>query len=249
MMLLNGKIALITGASSGIGAATAKKMAKAGAKVAIAARRADRLIALKSEIEQAGGTALVLDMDVASKTSVESGVKQLLETFGKIDIVFNNAGVMPLSSIDELKTDEWESMVDVNLKGVLHVTAAVLPSMIAQHSGHIVNTSSIAGRKVFGQGFSVYSATKFAVSAFTEGLRMEVGQAHNIRVTSIQPGATQSELQNSTTSESYKEMMVSFAGQMKTLAAEDIADAVVFAVSSPEHVNVAEIYVLPTSQV
>lgn len=249
MMLLNGKIALITGASSGIGAATAKKLAKAGAKVAIAARRADRLKALKSEIEQAGGTALVLDMDVASKTSVESCVKQLLDTFGRIDIVFNNAGVMPLSSIDELKTDEWENMVDVNLKGVLHVTAAVLPSMIAQHSGHIVNTSSIAGRKVFGQGFSVYSATKFAVSAFTEGLRMEVGQAHNIRVTSIQPGATQSELQNSTTSESYKEMMASFAGQMKTLAAEDIADAVVFAVSSPEHVNVAEIYVLPTNQV
>lgn len=249
MMLLNGKIALITGASSGIGAATAKKLAKAGAKVAIAARRADRLKALKSEIEQAGGTALVLDMDVASKTSVESCVKQLLDTFGRIDIVFNNAGVMPLSSIDELKTDEWENMVDVNLKGVLHVTAAVLPSMIAQHSGHIVNTSSIAGRKVFGQGFSVYSATKFAVSAFTEGLRMEVGQAHNIRVTSIQPGATQSELQNSTTSESYKEMMASFASQMKTLAAEDIADAVVFAVSSPEHVNVAEIYVLPTNQV
>ncbi|MEQ9923570.1 SDR family oxidoreductase [Pectobacterium brasiliense] len=249
MMLLNGKIALVTGASSGIGAATAKKLAKAGAKVAIAARRADRLKALKSEIEQAGGTALVLDMDVTSKTSVESCVKQLLDTFGRIDIVFNNAGVMPLSSIDEFKTDEWENMVDVNLKGVLHVTAAVLPSMIAQHSGHIVNTSSIAGRKVFGQGFSVYSATKFAVSAFTEGLRMEVGQAHNIRVTSIQPGATQSELQNSTTSESYKEMMASFAGKMRTLAAEDIADSVVFAVSSPEHVNVAELYVLPTSQV
>lgn len=249
MKSLNGKVALITGASSGIGAATAKKLSEAGATVAIAARRADRLNMLRAEIEQAGGKALVLEMDVTSKLSVDSCMEQLLQTFGKVDIVFNNAGVMPLSSIDEFKTDEWDNMVDVNLKGVLHVTAAVLPSMIAQHSGHIVNTSSIAGRKVFGQGFSVYSATKFAVSAFTEGLRMEVGQTHNIRVTSIQPGATQSELQNSTTSESYKEMMASFAGQMKMLSATDIADAVVFAVSAPEHVNVAEMFVLPTSQV
>ncbi|KGA34591.1 SDR family oxidoreductase [Pectobacterium odoriferum] len=249
MKALSGKIALITGASSGIGAATAKKLAEAGAKVGIAARRADRLEALKAEIELAGGQALVLEMDVADKASVEAGVKTLLDTWGKLDIVFNNAGVMPLSNIDEFKTDEWESMVDVNIKGVLHVTAAVLPSMIAQHSGHIVNTSSVAGRKVFGQGFSVYSATKYAVSAFTEGLRMEVGKTHNIRVTSIQPGATQSELPNSTTSQGYKEMMASFSGQMRMLEASDIANAVVFAVSAPEHVNVAELYVLPTSQV
>ncbi|HDM8297432.1 SDR family oxidoreductase [Yersinia enterocolitica] len=249
MKSLNDKIALVTGASSGIGAATAKKLAEAGAKVGIAARRTDRLETLKAEIEQNGGQALVIQMDVANKASVETGVKKLLDAYGKIDIVFNNAGVMPLSSIDEFKTDEWDSMVDINIKGVLHVTAAVLPTMIKQHSGHIVNTSSIAGRKVFGQGFTVYSATKFAVSAFTEGLRMEVGKAHNIRVTSIQPGGTESELQNSTTSEGYKEMMAAATSQMTLLAASDIAEAVLFAVSAPEHVNVAELYILPTSQV
>ncbi|SFQ76202.1 short chain dehydrogenase [Flavobacterium akiainvivens] len=156
---------------------------------------------------------------------------------------------MPLSNVDEFKTDEWEMMVDVNIKGVLNITAAILPYMIKQHSGHIVNTSSLAGRKILGQGFAVYCATKFAVSAFTEGLRMEVGNTHNIRVTSIQPGATQSELQDSTTSESYKAMMASFSGQLKMLSANDIADTVLFAVSAPEHVNVAELFVLPTSQV
>lgn len=249
MKTLNEKVALVTGASSGIGAATAKALAEAGAKVGIAARRTDRLEALKAEIEQNGGQALVVEMDVADKATVEAGVKKLLNAYGKIDIVFNNAGIMPLSNLDEFKTDEWESMVDVNIKGVLNITAAVLPSMIAQHSGHIVNTSSIAGRKIFGQGFAVYSATKYAVSAFTEGLRMEVGKAHNIRVTSIQPGATASELQNGTTSEGYKQMMAAFSAQMTTLAASDIANAVVFAVSAPEHVNVAELFVLPTSQV
>lgn len=249
MKALNEKIALITGASSGIGAATAKKLAEAGAKVGIAARRTDRLEALKAEIEQAGGQALVLEMNVANKASVEASVKTLLDTWGKLDIVFNNAGVMPMSGIDELKTDEWENMVDVNIKGVLNVTAAVLPSMIKQHSGHIVNTSSVAGRRLFGQGFAVYSATKYAVSAFTEGLRMEVSRAHNIRVTSIQPGATQSELLNSTTSEGYREMTASFSSQMTLMTASDIADAVVFATSAPAHVNVAELYVLPTSQV
>lgn len=248
MNTLNEKIVLITGASSGIGAATAKKFAAAGAKVGIAARRTDRLEALKLEIEQAGGQALSLQMDVTDKVSVEASVNALLDAWGRLDIVFNNAGVMPMSGIDEFKTDEWENMVDVNIKGVLNVTAAVLPSMIKQHSGHIVNTSSVAGRRLFGQGFAVYSATKYAVSAFTEGLRMEISKAHNIRVTSIQPGATESELLNSTTSEGYKEMTTTFSGQMTLLAASDIADAVVFATSAPEHVNVAELYVLPTSQ-
>ncbi|MBI6854929.1 SDR family oxidoreductase [Pseudomonas lijiangensis] len=249
MTTLIGKVALVTGASSGIGAATAKTLAEAGAMVGIAARRADRLEALKAEIEQSGGQALVLEMDVANKNSVDAGVKKLLNVYGALDIVFNNAGIMPLSNIDDFETDEWDRMVDVNIKGVLNVTAAVLPQMIEQHSGHIVNTSSIAGRKVFGQGFAVYSATKFAVSAFTEGLRMEVGKKHNIRVTSIQPGATATELPQQTTSAEYLEMMAAYASQLQPLNPEDIAQTVLFAVSAPEQVNIAELFVLPTSQV
>ncbi|SFQ77544.1 NADP-dependent 3-hydroxy acid dehydrogenase YdfG [Flavobacterium akiainvivens] len=247
--MLKGKVALITGASSGIGEATAIKLAKAGARVAIAARRADRLKALKTLIEKEGGHALALQMDVTDKDSVNAGVKKLIDSYGRVDIAFNNAGIMPLSNVNEFKIDEWERMVDVNIKGVLNITGTILPFMIKQHSGHIINTSSLAGRKVLGQGFAVYSATKYAVSAFTEGLRMEVGKAHNIRVTSIQPGATQSELQNATTSEGYKEMMASSMGQITMLSANDIADAVLFAVSAPEHVNVAELFVLPTNQI
>lgn len=246
---LKDKIVLITGASSGIGAATAKKLSEAGAIVIIAARRIDRLETLKNEIEHVNGKALVLEMNVSERDSVERGIKKVLDIYKRIDIVFNNAGVMPVSNIDECKIDEWENMVDVNIKGVLYVTAAVLPTMIEQHAGHIINTSSIAGRKIFGHGFSVYSATKYAVSTFTEGLRMELGKTHNIRVTSIQPGATESELQNTTTSEDYKKMMESFAGQITMLSASDIANAVLYAVSSPEHVNVGELFILPTNQV
>lgn len=249
MKALTEQVALITGASSGIGEATAKRLASAGVKVGIAARRADRLQVLKAEIEQQGGQALALEMDVADKASVEAGVKKLLDAYGRIDIAFNNAGLMPLSNIDEFKTDEWDRMVDVNIKGVLNLSAAVLPQMIKQHSGHIINTSSVAGRKVFGQGFGVYSATKFAVSAFTEGLRMEVGQKHNIRVTSIQPGATATELTQHTTSEEFSQMMAGFSSQIQFLSPSDIAETVLFAVSAPEHVNIAELFVMPTNQV
>jgi NADP-dependent 3-hydroxy acid dehydrogenase YdfG len=249
MKTLAEKVALVTGASSGIGEATAKKLAGAGVKIGIAARRAERLHALKAEIEQLGGQALVLEMDVADKASVEAGVKKLIEAYGGIDIAFNNAGLMPLSNIDEFKTDEWDRMVDVNIKGVLNLSAAVLPQMIKQHSGHIVNTSSVAGRKVYGQGFAVYSATKFAVSAFTEGLRMEVAQKHNIRVTSIQPGATATELSQHTTSEEFVQIMAGFSNHVEFLSPSDVADTVLYAVSAPDHVNIAELYVMPTNQV
>lgn len=249
MKALNEQVALITGASSGIGEATAKKLAQAGVKVGIAARRTDRLLELKTEIEKLGGQALVIEMDVADKSSVEAGVQMLIDTYGGIDIAFNNAGLMPLSSIDDFKTDEWDRMVDVNIKGVLNLSAAVLPQMIKQHSGHIINTSSVAGRKVFGQGFAVYSATKFAVSAFTEGLRMEVGPKHNIRVTSIQPGATATELSQHTTSDEYSQMMAGYASQIQFLSPTDIADTVLFAISAPTHVNIAELYVMPINQV
>lgn len=154
MTNLNGKIALVTGASSGIGAATAAKLAEAGAKVGIAARRTDKLEVLKKQIEAKGGEALVIEMDVVDTTSVDAGVKKLIDAYGSIDILVNNAGLMPLSDIDQFKVDEWQRMVDVNVKGLLNTTAAVLPQMIKQHSGHVFNMSSIAGRKVF-KGLSV----------------------------------------------------------------------------------------------
>lgn len=248
IMSIDGKVALITGASSGIGAATALKLAAAGVKVAIAARRIDRLDALKTEIVEKGGEALALEMDVTDMASVEHGVKKLIETYGSIDILFNNAGIMPVSEIDQFKTGEWNAMVDINIKGVLNATAAVLPQMIEQHSGHVFNTSSIAGRKVFGPGFAVYSATKFAVTAFSEGLRMEVGKKHNIRVTCIQPGGVTTELPEQTTDPDKRRQLDAYRSQVRFLDPSDIADAVVFAAQAPAHVNVAELFILPIEQ-
>jgi NADP-dependent 3-hydroxy acid dehydrogenase YdfG len=247
MSKITGKVALVTGASSGIGAATAVKLAAAGVKVGLAARRSEKLASIRSEISAAGGEALVIEMDVVDPASVEAGVQKLIDVFGSIDIVVNNAGLMPLSDIDQLKTDEWHRMVDVNIKGLLNTTAAVLPQMIKQHSGHIFNMSSIAGRKVF-KGLSVYCATKHAVTAFSDGLRMEVGQKHNIRVTCIQPGAVATELYDHITDPGYRQQMDDLATQMTFLKAGDIGDTIVFAAAAPAHVNVAELFVLPVEQ-
>ncbi|MHA6890194.1 SDR family oxidoreductase [Ralstonia pseudosolanacearum] len=243
---IRGNVALITGASSGIGAATALGLAEAGVKVGIAARRADRLEALKAEIERKGGQARILEMDVADAASVNAGAQKLLDAYGSIDILFNNAGLMPISNIDEFKTDEWERMVDVNIKGVLNATAAVLPQMIKQHSGHIFNLSSIAGRRVFGPGFTIYSATKFAVTAFSEGLRMEVGKKHNIRVTSIQPSRVASELIEQTSNLAIRKAIADSAALVTLIDPSEIAKAVLYAVQAPEQVNLAELFILPT---
>jgi len=247
MTNISGKIALVTGASSGIGAATALKLAEAGAKVGIAARRTGKLEGLQKEIASRGGEALVIEMDVVDPASVEAGVKKLVGAYGSIDILVNNAGLMPLSDVDQFKVDEWHRMVDVNVKGLLNTTAAVLPQMINQHSGHIFNMSSIAGRKVF-KGLSIYCATKHAVAAFSDGLRMEVGQKHNIRVTCIQPGAVATELYDHITEPGYIKQMDDLAKQMTFLQGEDIGDTIVFAAQAPAHVNVAELFVLPVEQ-
>jgi NADP-dependent 3-hydroxy acid dehydrogenase YdfG len=247
MTNITGKVALVTGASSGIGAATAFKLAAAGAKVGIAARRAEKLERIESEITAKGGEALVIEMDVVDPASVEAGVEKIVGAFGSIDIVVNNAGLMPLSDVDQLKTDEWHRMVDVNIKGLLNTTAAVLPQMVKQHSGHIFNMSSIAGRKVF-KGLSVYCATKHAVAAFSDGLRMEVGQKHNIRITCIQPGAVATELYDHITDPGYRQQMDDLATQMTFLQGEDIGATIVFAAQAPAHVNVAELFVLPVEQ-
>lgn len=244
---IHGKVALITGASSGIGAATAIKLAAAGVKVGIAARRMDRLEILAADIKTKGGEALAIEMDVVDVAAVEAGVGRLIDAYGSIDILVNNAGLMPLSDIDKLKTDEWSRMVDVNVKGLLNATAAVLPCMMQQRSGHIFNMSSIAGRKVF-KGLSVYCATKHAVAAFSDGLRMELGATHNIRVTCIQPGAVETELYEHITDPGYRQQMDDLAGQMTFLKAGDIADTILFAAQAPGHVNVAELFVLPIDQ-
>jgi NADP-dependent 3-hydroxy acid dehydrogenase YdfG len=246
-MSIKGKVALVTGASSGIGAATALKLAEAGARVGIAARRTDKLESLRSEIVSKGGEAFVIEMDVVDPASVEAGIRNLNETYGSIDILVNNAGLMPLSDIDQFKVEEWHRMVDVNVKGPLNTTAAVLPQMIKQHSGHIFNMSSIAGRKVF-KGLSVYCATKHAVAAFSDGLRMEVGPKHNIRVTCIQPGAVATELYDHITDPGYRQQMDDLAKQMTFLQGADIGDTIVFAAQAPAHVDVAELFVLPVQQ-
>lgn len=246
-MTIKGKVALVTGASSGIGAAIARKLAMEGVIVGLAARRKDRLDALVTEITETGGNAIALPTDVTDLASCKVAANALITQFGRIDILVNNAGLMPLSSVDSLKMDEWQRMVDVNLSGVLNATGAVLPQMIAQHSGHIFNMSSIAGRKVFA-GLAVYCATKAAVAAFSDELRMEIGPKYAIRVTCIQPGAVKSELYEQITDATYRKQMDDLAASMTYLEGEDIADTILFALKSPSRMDVAEVFVLPTEQ-
>lgn len=241
------KIALVTGASSGIGEGIARLLAANGVKVGLAARRKDKLEKLVSEIKSAGGEAVAIEMDVTDQSSVSKGVEALIKTYGGIDVLVNNAGLMPLSDVESLKLDEWHRMVDVNVKGLLTVTAAVLPHLMKQNSGHIFNLSSIAGRKLFA-GLSVYCATKHAVAAFSDIMRMELAPKYKIRVTSLQPGAVASELYDHITDEKYRKNMEDLKGQMTFLTPDDIAHSVLYALQAPEHVNVSEIFILPTEQ-
>ena len=244
---LDNKVAIVTGASSGIGEATARALAKEGAKVVLAARRKDRLEELRQVIESNGGQALVVETDVTSRKVVQSLADQTKEAFGQIDILVNNAGLMPLSYVKNLHLDEWEQMVDVNIKGVLFGTAAVIPTMLEQGGGHIVNVSSVAGRRAF-EGGAVYCATKFAVRAFSDGVRMELAPKHHIRVTTIEPGAVDTELTDHITDDELMEGMKGRFEKMKILEAEDIAHAVLYAVTAPAHVNINEVLVMPTEQ-
>lgn len=246
-MELHGKVALVTGASSGIGQGIAKALAAKGVKVGLAARRTQQLQETANEIRKSGGEALVLQMDVVDKASVMQGVEKLTTQYGGIDILVNNAGLMPASDIDTFKTDEWETMVDVNIKGVLHVTAAVLPVLIQQRSGHIINLSSIAGRKLF-KGLGVYCGTKHFVAAFSDIMRMEIGKKHNIRVTSIQPGAVDTELFEHISDNVYREAMESLREQMTFLSPADIAQSMIYVLEAPDHVDVSELFILPINQ-
>ncbi len=247
-MKLKDKVAIITGASSGIGEATAKALSAEGAKVVLAARRTDRLQNLKNEIEAAGGEALVVQTDVVNRTEVEKLGQTTLDHFGKIDILINNAGLMPLSFMKNLHVDEWERMVDVNLKGALYAIAAVLPNMMENKSGDIVNISSVAGRKLF-PGAAVYCATKFGVAALSEGMRMELSKPYNIRITSVEPGAVATELtQSFTDQELIDQWNDGRRAHLVPLKAGDIANAILYAVTQPDRVSVNEILVMPTTQ-
>jgi NADP-dependent 3-hydroxy acid dehydrogenase YdfG len=244
--MIKDKVAIITGASSGIGFATALALSKAGAKVAIGARRTDMLSELEKKIKENGGEVYSQKLDVTKKNECNSFVDNVLKKWGTVDILVNNAGLMPLSFFKNLKTDEWDQMIDVNIKGVLYCTGAVVTHMLENKSGHIINISSVAGRIVFPAG-SVYCATKHAITAFSEGLRQELSVRKNIRVTCIEPGVVATELTNTITDESLQGF-VENAKKMESLQAEDIANAIVYAVESPNHVNVNEILIRPTTQ-
>ncbi|HET8856122.1 MAG TPA: SDR family oxidoreductase [Nitrososphaeraceae archaeon] len=244
--MIKDKVAVVTGASSGIGYATALALAKAGAKVAAGARRVDKLESLQKEIQKSDGEILIEKVDVTIKEDCNSFIDIVLKKWNRIDILINNAGVMPLSFFKNLKINEWEQMIDVNLKGVLYCTAAAIPTMINNKSGHIINISSVAGRVVFPAG-SVYCATKYAITAFSEGLRQELSQRYNIKVTCIEPGVVATELPNTITDKSL-EGFVESVKKMEALQADDIANAIVYALDSPRYVNVNEILLRPISQ-
>ena len=237
------KVVLITGASSGIGEATARLLAKTGATVLLGARRIDRLEKIATELRSGGATVEYRALDVTDLEDARAFAAFACKRFGRIDVLINNAGVMPLSRLEELKTDEWQRMLDVNVGGVLHGIAAVLPTMRKQGGGHIVNLSSIGGHAVHPTA-AVYSATKFAVIAVSEGLRLEMAE-QNIRVTVISPGVTDSELADSISDEHARGAMQEF--RKGAIPAEAIARAVVYALEQPPEVSVSEVIVRPTA--
>ncbi|GGD02801.1 SDR family oxidoreductase [Halopseudomonas salina] len=243
MSEINGKVVIITGASSGLGEATAHRLAKSGAKVMLAARREDRLVALRDAIVEQGGDAIYKVTDVTEREQMESLAQATKDAYGRIDVLINNAGLMPLSPLDKLKVDEWDKMIDVNIRGVLYGIAAVLPTMREQHAGHIINLSSVAGHKVFPSS-AVYSATKYAVKAISEGIRQE-GEGE-IRSTNISPGAVATEL-TSTISDSETAKNVDELYDM-AIDADAIARAIAFAIEQPADVDINELIIRPSKQ-
>jgi NADP-dependent 3-hydroxy acid dehydrogenase YdfG len=239
---IQGKVVAITGASSGIGEATARLLSSQGAKVVLGARRADRLETLTGELRSKGGEARYKALDVTKREDVDAFVAFTLKEYGRLDVLINNAGVMPLSKLDELKLDEWNRMIDVNIRGVLHGIAAGLPVMKRQKAGQFINLSSIGGHSVVPTA-AVYCATKYAVLAISEGLRQEVGA--DIRVTVISPGVTQSELAETISDPASREYMREF--RKDAIPADAIARAISYAISQPADVDVSEIIIRPTS--
>jgi NADP-dependent 3-hydroxy acid dehydrogenase YdfG len=241
------RVAVVTGASSGIGEATAKALARAGYAVALAARREERINELAEQIAGEGGKALAVPADVADESSARALIQTAKDELGALDVLVNNAGVMLLGPILGADTEEWKRMVNVNLLGLMYCTHAALPIMQEQGRGHIVNVSSVAGRTArFGSG--VYNATKWGVGAFSESLRQE-GANYNVRVTIVEPGFVDTELQGHNENPMVRDTIEKNREQIgKVLEADDIADAILYAVQRPEHVGINEVLVRPTRQ-
>lgn len=243
---IEGKVVVITGASSGLGESTARHLAKLGATVVLGARREDRLNAIVKDIQADGGKALAVAVDVTKRAEVEALVKKAIDTYGKIDVLVNNAGIMPIAPLALLKVDEWDRMIDLNIKGVLYGIAAALPHFQKQKSGHFINTASVFGIKVFAPGGTVYCATKAAVRALSEGLRVEV-HGDGIRTTIISPGAVDSELKESTSDEASSKV-VNELYRTVAIPADSVARAIAYAIEQPTGVDINEIVVRPTAQ-
>jgi NADP-dependent 3-hydroxy acid dehydrogenase YdfG len=244
--LLTGKVALVTGASSGIGEATALALAEAGAAVAIGARRTDRLDALAARLRDVGATVLPLALDVTDEAACNDAVRRTRNELGRLDILVNNAGVMLLGTIVGADTEDWRRMLHTNVLGLLYMTHAAIEGMVEQGSGDVVNVSSVAGRVArFGSG--VYNASKWAVNAFSESLRQEV-TARGVRIGLVAPGAVATELPDHITQPAAQAAVRESVGAMRPLQAEDIARAVLYLVTQPPHVAVNEILVRPTDQ-
>jgi NADP-dependent 3-hydroxy acid dehydrogenase YdfG len=240
-----GKVIVITGASSGLGEASARHLAAQGATIILGARRADRINALAAEIISANGKALAMVTDVTKPEQVKNLVDTAVKEYGRIDVILNNAGVMPQSPLERLKIDEWDRLIDVNIKGVLYGIAAALPHMKQQQSGHIINVSSVAGHKIRA-GAVVYAATKHAVRTLSEGLRLEV-KPYNIRTTVISPGAVATELPDSIVESDVSATVHKFYETI-AISADSFARAVAFAISQPDDMDVNEIVFRPTKQ-
>lgn len=250
---LTGTIALVTGASSGIGAATARRLGEDGASVVLVARRKDRLTELAAEIEKAGGTALVVEADIADRAQAEAAVQETVERFGRLDILVNNAGLMLLGPVVGADVEEWERMIAVNVQGLLYTTRAALPHLLrAAEDGprrvaDIVNISSIAGRVAW-NGYGVYNLTKFGMNGFTESLRQEVTRRH-VRVGVLEPGGVDTELgSHNDHKPEIREAIGAFYEQTEVLGPDDIADGVAYMVTRPRHASVGELWIMPTDQ-
>lgn len=242
---IEGKVVVVTGASSGLGEAAARDLSAQGASVVLGARRAERIEALAHDFTDLGGKALAVTTDVTDRDQVKHLVDTAIQKYGRVDVLLNNAGLMPHSPLERLKVDEWERMIDVNVKGVLYGIAAVLPYMKAQRAGHIINVSSVAGHTVRPGGV-VYSATKYAVRVISEGLRQEV-KRYNLRTTVISPGAVATELPDSITEPDVADNIREFYAK-HAIPADSFARMVSFAISQPADVDVNEILYRPTSQ-
>jgi len=243
---LEGKVALVTGASSGIGEATAVALAEAGAAVAIGARRKDRLDALAGRLRDGGARVLQLDLDVTDEAQCTAAVARTRAELGGLDVLVNNAGVMLLGTIAGADPEDWRRMIDTNVLGLMYMTHAAIEGMVEQGSGDIVNISSVAGRQAR-VGAGVYNASKWAVNAFSESLRQEVTE-RGVRISLVEPGAVATELTDHITQPGAKEAAKKMSTEMTPLQAEDIARAITYVVTQPPHVAVNEVLVRPTAQ-